>query len=117
MEKSPANCTNSLADTSHFHVDLYGNYIPGLCAGLAIEMSDLGRPLSPGKYPLLDQLSAGGINELYNQASNDFGFSPQKKDYLNHCELCTEIRCFLIHNSERQFRELAPEGFYAEFAG
>ncbi|MDJ0624304.1 MAG: radical SAM protein [Desulfocapsaceae bacterium] len=116
MEKSPANCANSLADTSHFHIDLYGKYIPGLCAGLVIDMNDLGRPLSPGKYPLLEQLTAGGINELHNLASNEFGFSPQKKDYLNHCELCTEIRCFLINDSKLQFRELNPGGFYAEFA-
>ncbi|MBW2707116.1 MAG: hypothetical protein JRD84_12515, partial [Deltaproteobacteria bacterium] len=34
------------------HIDLFGNYIPGLCSGLAIAIGDLGRPLSNETYPL-----------------------------------------------------------------
>lgn len=33
------------APADHFHIDVYGSYyIPGLCAGLAIAMEDLGAP-------------------------------------------------------------------------
>jgi len=42
---SKGGCSE-LLDVSHFHIDLFGNYIPGLCSGLAIRYED---PL-PGRY-------------------------------------------------------------------
>ena len=113
LEKSPLSCARALTDTGHFHIDLYGNYIPGLCAGLAIDMDDLGRPLQSGKYPLLDRLAAGGISGLYAMAQSH-GFEGQRRHYLNHCDLCTDIRLFFIRDQQSRFPELAPEGFYAE---
>ena len=115
LEKSPLSCARALRDTSHFHIDLHGNYIPGLCAGLAIAMEDLGRPLPAGKYPLLDTLAATGIRGLHDLAGQTHGYRPQRRVYLNHCDLCTEIRTFLLQKGAR-FRELAPGGFYAELA-
>lgn len=34
--------------------------------------------------------------------------------YLNHCDLCNDIRHFLFQVPGRSFRELAPAGFYAD---
>jgi hypothetical protein len=111
IEKSPLSCARALSDTSHFHIDLYGNYIPGLCAGLAIAMEDLGRPLPEGNYPLLDVLTATGIGGLYNFASRTFNYTPSRSTFLNHCDLCTNIRSFFIHLKE-EFPELKPKEFY-----
>jgi hypothetical protein len=36
IQESSGSCRLELSDTSHFHIDLFGNYIPGLCSGLAI---------------------------------------------------------------------------------
>jgi hypothetical protein len=112
LAKSPRSCARALADTSHFHIDLYGNYIPGLCAGLAFDMDDLGGPLKEGQYPLLDALTATGVSGLLALASRRFGYTPRSSGYLSHCDLCTDIRAFLARRRPDRFRELAPVEFY-----
>lgn len=114
LKHSPLSCARALSDTSHFHIDLHGSYIPGLCTGLAIAMDDLGRPLPAGKYPLIDRLAATGINGLYELASQNCGYAPRRNEFLNHCDLCTDIRAFLMRLEGGHFPELAPQGFYAE---
>jgi hypothetical protein len=112
LEHSPLSCAGALNDTSHFHIDLYGNYIPGLCAGLAISIEDMGRPLEAEDYPLLDRLAAAGIRGLYHTAVKEHGYVPQRSAFINHCDLCTDIRLFLIRKEEISFRELSPPGHY-----
>jgi hypothetical protein len=114
LDNCPLSCFRALSDTSHFHIDLYGNYIPGLCAGLAIAMEDLGKALPEGKYPLLDRLTAVGIRGLFDFAVQTYGFTPAPSGYLNHCDLCTDIRRFLVQNENLSFPELGPMGFYKE---
>ena len=113
LERSPQSCARALSDTTHFHIDLYGNYIPGLCAGLALDMSDLGSALPEGKYPLLDRLAATGIRGLFELAAEEYGYTPGKESYFNHCDLCTDIRGFLLNAAGERFAELAPEEFYS----
>jgi sugar phosphate isomerase/epimerase len=115
LDRAPTSCARALGDTSHFHIDLYGNYIPGLCAGLAVAMEDLGRPLPEGKYALLDRLAANGIRGLHQLAVRRFGYAAQQKTFLNPCDLCTDIRGFLFGLEEEKFPELAPAGFYDEW--
>jgi hypothetical protein len=114
LKSSPLRCVQTLSDTSHFHIDLFGNYIPGLCAGLSLAMEDLGGPLSAAVYPLLHRLASAGVRGLYDYAAGAFGYTPQQSGYLNHCDLCTEIRGFLFHRQPGKFSELAPAGFYDE---
>lgn len=106
------SCAAELSDTRHFHMDLFGNYIPGLCAGLAIAGDDLGAPLPPDDYPVLQRLYTRGIRGLYEWARARYGFRPVRSGYVNKCDLCTEIRAYLRQESEDQFRELEPEEFY-----
>ncbi len=117
LAESPHSCSRALGDTSHFHIDLYGNYIPGLCAGLSIAMEDLGRPLNNRDYPLLNRLAAGGVRGLYQLAERDYGFIPQRRTYLNHCDVCNEIRSALVQAGRGRFRELAPGGYYQSDPG
>ena len=100
-----------MTDTSHFHVDLYGRYIPGLCSGLAVAIEDLAAPLDPDRYPVITVLSRKGISGLLDTARKDYGFEPQGR-YINKCHLCTDIRRFLL--SKGDFPELAPIEFYYE---
>ncbi len=116
LNHSPRSCARALADTTHFHMDLYGGYIPGLCAGLSVRMTDLGRPLSAAAYPLIDALAAAGINGLYDMATGSHGYIPGKAAFLNHCDLCTDIRRFLWQQDRSRFSELSPDGFYRELA-
>ncbi len=112
LEQSPLSCARALGDTSHFHIDLNGLYIPGLCAGLAVDMEVLGGALPAGKYLLLERLTMHGIRGLYEWASAAHGFVPRSDGYLNHCDLCTDIRRYLWQLDGDLFAELAPNGFY-----
>ena len=110
--KEAGDCSRDLQNTGHFHVDLYGSYIPGLCSGLAIDAEDLGRPLSEEKYPLLTALHRCGVAGLKELAEKDMGYIPQRESYLNACDLCTEIRAFLVRSGSTAWAELSPREFY-----
>jgi hypothetical protein len=101
-----------LTSVNHFHVDLFGNYIPGLCAGLSIKADDLGLPLDPIKYPLLTVLYNNGIKGLLRLSMEEFGFEPSKALYYSKCELCFEIRKFLVCSAELNSIELQPSEHY-----
>ena len=112
LAENPGSCSADLTDTRHFHIDLWGHYIPGLCSGLAIFRDDLGSPLSSEKYPLLTHLFQNGIRGLFEFAKESFGFPPRRTNYINKCDLCSEIRTHLANNDYRISNELQPEEFY-----
>jgi hypothetical protein len=112
LEEEGSSCAANLSDTTHFHIDLFGNYIPGLCTGLAIQHEDLGRPFEPDRYPLLNRLYRGGVRACYDWVSQEFGFKPEQEIYHNKCDLCTEIRTHLARNFSYAFSELRPMEFY-----
>jgi hypothetical protein len=107
---SPGGC-RELLDTRHFHLDLFGNYIPGLCAGLAIKGEDLGKPLDAAAYPLLTTLFNTGIWGLLDYAVSHHGFHPADA-YISKCHLCLEIRSYLVAEKQVQSPELQPLAFY-----
>jgi hypothetical protein len=110
LDVNPAGCTE-LQDVSHFHLDLYGNYIPGLCSGLSIQLQDLGKPLDPQKYPFLTILFQKGIRGLMDTAVYDYGFQPNAQ-YVSKCDLCQDIRKYLVLLKDVNSVELQPKGFY-----
>ena len=100
-----------LLDVSHFHIDLFGNYIPGLCSGLAIDCEDLGNTLSPSKYPFLHILYHQGISGFSDLAAGEYNFQPLR-EYMSKCDLCFEIRRYLVLGRQIESRELQPRGIY-----
>ncbi len=112
LEDASSNCLGELTDTSHFHVDLFGRYIPGLCSGLAIAIEDLGQPLTEDSYPILTTLGRGGIRRLVKMAEDCVDYIPQKDRYINKCDLCTEVRTVLVQNNYSGSKELKPDQFY-----
>jgi hypothetical protein len=112
LRENTTGCSRELGDTSHFHLDLFGNYIPGLCSGLAVARDDLGNSLSPDQYPLLNILGAKGIRGLFDFAVREYAFRPQQAGYINQCDLCTEIRFCLVKEGYDRSKELGPEEFY-----
>jgi hypothetical protein len=106
------NGCSELTDASHFHVDLYGNYIPGLCTGLSIKAEDLGAELSETEYPLLTALFNDGINGLYKLAKEKYSYQADRK-FSSKCDLCGDIRSYLALNRKLNSRELQPQEFYS----
>jgi hypothetical protein len=100
-----------LLDVSHFHVDLFSNYIPGLCSGLAINYIDLGDVLSPQEYPFLSTLYLHGIGGFFDLATTKYDFQPSR-DYMSKCDLCFEIRRYFVLEKKIDSKELQPKGFY-----
>ena len=103
----PALCRQRLADTSHFHVDLEGLYVPGLCAGIVLPLADVPGPVALDRYPILAALVVGGAAGLARLAM-ETGFEPLRH-YASACDLCTHAR---FHLASEDFAELGPAGFY-----
>jgi hypothetical protein len=100
-----------LTDVSHFHFDLFGNYIPGLCSGLSIRMEDLGRPFSLEDYPILTTLFRSGIKGFLDFAVTQHSFKPSGH-YFSKCHLCFEIKRHLVLDRGYESIELQPKGHY-----
>lgn len=111
LEMNRSGCSE-LRDTNHFHVDLFGNYVPGLCAGLSLHRDDLGGPVDGEVYPFLTRLFREGVNGLFKSASRDFGFEASRR-YVNKCDLCYDIRRFLVKEKGLVSKDLQPIGHYA----
>ncbi len=114
LDENPYPCSEP-GDTSHFHIDLYGNYIPGLCTGLALNLDDLAEETDKQRYPLLDLLCSRGINALFEEAVEHYGFAPHQT-YITKCDLCQHIRSFLVLEKGLKTRELQPVEFYTSMA-
>jgi len=113
LAEASADCRRELADASHFHMDLYGDYVPGLCSGLACRADDLGAPLDPERYPILTTLAESGISGFYEYAASLEEYQPLPGGYVNKCELCQDIRRHLTERGWFESTELAPVEFYA----
>jgi hypothetical protein len=100
-----------LFDTSHFHLDLYENYVPGLCTGLALDFRDVGSPVDSEKYPFLHALMSGGIGALLSLVKERYGFTPREQ-YVSKCQLCYHIRHFLVEEKDIDSPDLQPVQYY-----
>ncbi|MBU1247941.1 MAG: radical SAM protein [Proteobacteria bacterium] len=105
----PCRC---LLDTTHFHFDLNGNYIPGLCSGLAIRREDVEHVLPASNYPVINALveeGMGGLAAIAGLAD----IKPSREGYMNKCDLCDDLRGQLSRAGWAGSGELAPAGHYA----
>ncbi|MBI9068283.1 MAG: radical SAM protein [Salinivirgaceae bacterium] len=106
-------CHNDFPTETHFHVDLFGNFIFSHTNGVTINIDDLGKEIDPKKYPYLTILLNGGIKSLYKLASTKYDFYP-KSTYISKCHLCYDIRSFLVTQKGIDSPDLQPLEFYFE---
>lgn len=109
LEKS-APC-RLLAGVHHFHVDLYGNFIPQSCPGLSVNLKEVSEGADPDKYPVLHSLESKGIGGLVELAVEKYGYKP-KSEYAGKCDLCYDIRTYLVLERELDLPDLQPAGHY-----
>ena len=100
---------DGLLSGGHFHVDLYGRYIPPGCTGIAIPLNEAVSGIPDGKYPAFEALLSGGTAGLL-QYAQALGFDADN-EYPSGCALCFHIRRWLCENAPSQ--ELDAE-HYAE---
>ena len=109
--RGPSPCSR-LMRTTHFHVDLFGNYVPCLCPGLSIRLEDLADELDADRYPILNALVRDGVRGLLDLAVTEHGFAPSPDGYTLPCELCHIIRAHLALGGAFPSPELQPVEFY-----
>ncbi len=112
---SEGNCAAELTSPHHGHVDLYGNVITGLCAGLTVgnglNLADLSAGTDLSDRPVLSLLMAEGVGGLAAFASSRHGFQEDPEGYIAKCHLCLDIRRHLVRTGAA-FSELQPKDFY-----
>lgn len=109
------NCAGTLLYAGHSHFDLYGNFVPGFCGGLAVGdwrvldqvLDDFQADRLP---PLIEILVNRGPYRLMQMAQEDHGYEPLEEGYTGKCHLCVDVRRHLAKAGE--FEELRPQGFY-----
>ena len=85
-----------LTSTEHFHVDMYGSFIPPGCTGIAIPLSEAVGGMPSGKYMAFEALVTGGVSGLVSFAKKQ-GFRPNDQ-YTSRCALCFYTRKWLSEN-------------------
>jgi len=88
-----------LTSTNHFHVDLYGRYIPPGCTGIVLPLEKIISSNSNGIYPAFDALYNGGLSALLALA-RERGFEPDPAGYPSVCACCFHTRKWLSETGE-----------------
>jgi hypothetical protein len=102
----------------HNHFDNYGNLMPGYCGGISLgRWQDLEQLTTEGidldTHPVLGFLIAEDMPGLFHFAQ-DFGYQESSRGYVSKCDLCLDIRRYLVSLGNPDFEELSPKAFYAQ---
>ena len=108
-------CDKDFPTANHFHVDLHGNFIFSHTNGVTCSIDDIGKELSPKKYPYLSILVNGGVQSIYKLALNKYNFKPKPEGYISKCHLCFEIRHFMVTEQGINSPDLQPLDFYSNY--
>lgn len=110
-----ASCEKELTSPFHLHIDLYGNYIAGLCAGIslgnAFDLDRLFAGVELENHLFLSHITKG-MESLYCWAVEQFDYEELQEGYIAKCHLCLDIRRHIVKRGIH-FKELAPLEFYA----
>jgi hypothetical protein len=111
-------CRPDFLRSWHNHVDNYGNYMPGFCAGITLgDARKLDEMISTGvsidDKPVLGFLVRGDMSGLL-QFAEAHGYQEPPAGYFSKCHLCVDIRGHLVGCGD--FCELAPGEYYEQLA-
>ncbi|NLO83224.1 MAG: radical SAM protein [Clostridiales bacterium] len=100
-----------LSGIYHFHVDLYGNFVPQSCPGFSIPLRELMQGADPNKYRIFYSLESAGIGGFAELAMKEYGYKPKAR-YAGKCDLCYDMRNYLVLELGLDLPDLKPEGHY-----
>jgi hypothetical protein len=109
------SCASTLLYADHSHFDLYGNYVPGYCGGIAVgdwrQLPQVLDDFQAKRYPsLVEILITRGPWGLVELAQDEYGYEPAVEGYTGKCHLCVDVRRHLIEAGD--YAELRPREFY-----
>jgi len=58
-------------------------------------------------------LFKGGVGNLFEYAQA-LGFTPEADGYYSKCDLCFNIRKYLIIHDQQRYPDLTPKSFYKQ---
>ncbi len=96
-----------VTSTDHYHIDMYGRFIPPGCTGIAVPLTDALDGTS-GRYIVWESLSRGGVRALYDLATAE-GYTAQAGGYTSKCDFCFDMRCWLAQTGD--YPELDAEHY------
>lgn len=107
-------CRPPILRNWHNHFDNYGNLMPGYCGGISLgNWNNLDELINEGinlkEHPILGFLIAEDVQGLFHFAK-DFGYKEAPKGYVSKCDLCLDLRKYLV--LKKDFDELNPKEFY-----
>lgn len=108
------SCRSELTRDWHVHIDNYGNYVTGYCAGISLgDARDLDSisEMDLEEKPILDALVTG-LARLWKLAVDEFSYNELPSGYVSKCHLCVDIRKHIMQQTD-QFKELKPREFYS----
>ena len=109
------NCLAEFTNPEHIHIDPYGNYIASFCAGISLgdarKLGAIFEGIDIQERPILEILSASGVEGLLKLAQDQFNFHVSPEGYISKCHLCQDIRSHIVQITD-QFEELNPVEFY-----
>jgi len=91
----------------------YWILFPPGCTGMGVLLEDMGKELDPASYPVLSRLFARGLAGLLPYA-RELGYRLDPEGYMSKCELCFDIRKFLITTDRQGHPDLSPERLYSQ---
>ncbi len=80
-----------LEQTSHFHFDPNGDYIPGLCSHLRISRVDATSPITARDTEWINILYSVGIAGCIQKVSPELRDELHKRSYVSKCDLCQTL--------------------------
>ncbi|MFQ6126277.1 MAG: hypothetical protein ACE5R6_16960 [Candidatus Heimdallarchaeota archaeon] len=108
------SCIDELKRPWHIHIDNYGNYIPGYCAGISLgnatNLNSINQ-INLEDYPILNALTTD-IEALYHIGIKEFEYEERSKGYISKCHLCVDIRKYITQKTTK-LKELRPLEFYS----
>jgi len=108
------SCEARLTSPYHIHIDNYGNYIGGFCAGISLgdahKLDLIFRGIDLAERPVLKAVVTG-MKELY-KLGKEYGYEDLPEGYVSACHLCMDIRKHLVRQTD-EFIELRPRQMYS----